>query len=390
LSGTRAGPDLLSALGKSTTVRLHSFAIARCTRLTSQSIRDFLVGSPVSSKITELSLYGDTTFPTPLTEDDLRDIISQAPSFVSGEMVYLDISSAPLTQELLLEVFKPQPRLRSLGLSYIPMLPLNAVAKFVKDKTPQIEILTLVGTSPELDCGMRLGTGPPRPTPMQGSVALHTQIIRPLCSSLLSFSHSTTNSWRPSPPPTRLRVIELATPLLSGLGLGAGSWRIVRSKGGRGWYVDTASGWVASCDQRKMADSCEGSTLRRDLDPGHPLRVQMEQWADANGNVNSGVGWHARKMEVSTFAAFGLQRSDGYLSRFSMGKECWGVRTVYTAPSLLHTKVNASITSSRIHSSLHWPMFSKDVWAALVRPVTIDLIFYCVFIFVAVCCPCII
>jgi hypothetical protein len=81
----------------------------------------------------------------------------------------------------------------------------------------------------------------------------------------------------------------------------------------------------------------------------------MEQWANANGNVNSGVGWHARKMEVSAFAAFGLRkrRADDYLSRFSMGKECLGARTVYTVPFLSHTKVNASIISSRIHSPLH-------------------------------------
>jgi hypothetical protein len=92
----------------------------------------------------------------------------------------------------------------------------------------------------------------------------------------------------------------LSTPMLAGIGLGAGSWRIVRSKGGRGWYVDTASGWVATCNRNKTTDSCEGSVLQRDLEVGHPLRVQLERWADANGNVNSGVGWHARKMEVSS------------------------------------------------------------------------------------------
>jgi len=74
-------------------------------------------------------------------------------------------------------------------------------------------------------------------------------------------------------------------PILSGLGAGAGAWRIIRSKGGRGWYVDTASGWV-------------DGVLRRDLDKDHSLRVAMERLADANGNVNSGVGWHARKMEI--------------------------------------------------------------------------------------------
>jgi len=88
---------------------------------------------------------------------------------------------------------------------------------------------------------------------------------------------------------TRLRVIELSTTLLSALGSGAGSWRVVRSKGGRGWYVDTASGWVAGSG---------GALLRRDLEKGHPWRRALEMLAEANGNVSSGIGWHARKMEV--------------------------------------------------------------------------------------------
>jgi hypothetical protein len=80
--------------------------------------------------------------------------------------------------------------------------------------------------------------------------------------------------------------------LLGALGVGAGAWRIIKSKGGRGWYVDTASGWVAE------AGTGSGSVLRRDLEPTHPLRLELEKFADANGNVSSGVGWHARKMEV--------------------------------------------------------------------------------------------
>jgi hypothetical protein len=93
--------------------------------------------------------------------------------------------------------------------------------------------------------------------------------------------------------------------MLSGLGAGAGSWRIVRSKGGRGWYVDMASGWVAS-----VGSGQEGSVLRRDLKEGHPLRLEMEKWADANGNVSTGIGWHARKMEI--LHGYGmLGREDG-------------------------------------------------------------------------------
>jgi len=80
--------------------------------------------------------------------------------------------------------------------------------------------------------------------------------------------------------------------MLGALGAGAGAWRIIRSKGGRGWYVDTASTWVAE------PRSGIGSILKRDLAADHPFRVEMQRLSDANGNVSSGVGWHARKMEV--------------------------------------------------------------------------------------------
>jgi len=128
-----------------------------------------------------------------------------------------------------------------------------------------------------------------RQTMQQATMSVHIQLVGPLCTPPVSFT------WRadyvPKPPPTRLRVIELAMPLLTGLHAGANSWRVVRSKGGRGWYVDTASGWV-----QESADG-EG-VLRRDLDLAHPVRSEMVRLADANGNVSSGVGWHARKMEV--------------------------------------------------------------------------------------------
>lgn len=291
LSGTRITSDALYSLAESQTVRLISLALGRCTRLSSQSLRDFLVHSPVTARLRELSLYGDLTFPSPLTEDDLREIITLAPCFVSGEMVYLDISSAPLTNELLLE-FPQQNNMRSLGISHVANLELKAISDFLKAKCAGIEILTLVGTSPELNCGLRAGAGNgdaiPRGSVRQSSIALQSQLIRPLCTPPFSFSLTLPSS-PAAPPPTRLRVVELSPVMLGGLGAGAGSWKIIRSKGGRGWYVDTASGWVA---QR------EGSVLRRDLESSHPLRQELERLSEANGNVSSGTGWHARKMEV--------------------------------------------------------------------------------------------
>jgi len=234
------------------------------------------VSAPAASGITELNLYGDNIFPLPMSAEELREVFTRAPCFTSGELVYLDISSAPVDQELL-DAMPAQAKLRSLGLSFIPNLPLGVVAEFIRNKAAQIEVLTLLGTSPELV----------RVQPRQASVALHGQIIRPLCTAPLRLN---VTSDTPAPQiPTRLRVIELTTALLSALGTGAGAWRIVRSKGGRGWYVDTSSGWVASQG---------GALLRRDLERGHPWRRALEILAEANGNVSSGIGWHARKMEV--------------------------------------------------------------------------------------------
>jgi len=287
LSGTRVTPDILESLGDSRTVRLKSLALARCIKLTSESIKHLLIDSPVTSELTELNIYGDMTYVSPLTVEHLQEIFTLAPCFLGGQLLYLDLSSAPINKSLL-SLCKPQPKLRSFGLSHILHLELKAVTDFLKNKAPNVEILTLINTSSELDI-VRTGTnGQSR----QSSIALHAHLIKPLCTPPFSFSLTTTPAV-PQPPPTRLRVIELSTAMLCGLGTGAGAWRIVRSKGGRGWYVDTASGWVAE------PGSGQGSVLRRDLPPGHPIRAEMEKLSDANGNVSSGVGWHARKMEVS-------------------------------------------------------------------------------------------
>jgi len=274
LSATRASPDILDGLAASPSVRLQSLSLARCVRLTGSSIRNFLVSAPAACDITELNLYGDNTFPLPMSAEELRNVITSAPCFTSGKLVYLDLSSAPLDQELL-DAMPAQPELRSLGLSFIPDLPLGVVSEFIRNKAAQVEVLTLLGTSPELVRSQR------------ASVALHGELIRPLCTPPQGPDMSCDTP--ASPVPTRLRVIELTTTLLSKLGTGAGSWRIVRSKGGRGWYVDTASGWVAEEG---------GASLRRDLQKGHPWRRAIEILAEANGNVSSGIGWHARKMEV--------------------------------------------------------------------------------------------
>lgn len=312
LSGTRAQPDLLEALTNSSTVRLTALALARCVRLTGESIKNFLIDASAAADLRELNLYGDMTFPSPLSADDMMAIVVYAPCFKSGLLTYVDLSSCPITTEILLACTE-QPSLRSLGLSYIPDLPLPSVTSFVSQKTPNVEILTLVATSLELETGPRIlpGNVVHRGSTRQASFALHTMLTQPLCTPPYSFGHFS-GGGKKHPPPTRLRVIELSTTLLSGLGAGAGAWRIVRSKGGRGWYVDTASGWISGEN---------GSELCRDLPPGHTLRREVDKLADANGNVSSGVGWHARKMEVRDLLR--LVVPDGLLTNLLLLDLAW-------------------------------------------------------------------
>ncbi|TFY50222.1 hypothetical protein EVJ58_g11137, partial [Rhodofomes roseus] len=182
LSCTRITPDLLALLGTSTTIHLQSLSLERCNWLTGESIRHFLVGAPCTRDIRELSLYGDPTWPSPLSAEDLDDILANAPCFTSGNLVYLDLSSAPLTRAHLRDTFVPQPYMRSLGLSYIRSLELGAVADFLKTKAPNVEVLTLVASTPELGYGAQ-------PVPVrQVPITLHAQIIRPLCTLPFSFS----------------------------------------------------------------------------------------------------------------------------------------------------------------------------------------------------------
>lgn len=300
LSCTRVTPELLELLGASQTVRLESLAIARCVKLTGEAITDFLVHGSAVQGLKQLNIYGDATFPSNLTEEQVTKLFTEAPCFKSGSLEYLDLSSSPITASHL-SALGPQPKLRSLGLSYIPLLPLKDIAEFLRLKATNVEVLSLISTTPELTA---------RATGCKTTMALHSTLIQPLCVPPFSFHFSLSSSGSATPaeeeavpePATHLRVVELALPLLNSLGAGAGTWKIVRSKGGRGWYVDTASGWVA--------DRGEGPVLRRALPHDHPLRVELEKLAAANGNVSSGVGWHARKMEV-LYGLGLLGREDG-------------------------------------------------------------------------------
>ncbi|KIJ52608.1 hypothetical protein M422DRAFT_26181 [Sphaerobolus stellatus SS14] len=278
LSGTLCSPDLLEKLAHQPGLRLTSLALGRCSRLTSESISELLVDGPATSQLKELSLYGDELFGSHLTEMDLMRIVTKAPCFTSGQLRYLDLSSSPVTSEIL-KTFHSQPVLRSLGLSHIPNLPLSDIADFLLKKAPNVEVLTIIKTSPELTAS----------TTRSATLALHSKITQPLATP--PFTFSLTGPVTPKPAATRLRILELSQSILKSLEGGvSGSWRVIKSKGGRGWYVDTGCGWIAEGEG--------GGELKRDLPINHCLRVEFNKLADANGNVNSGIGWHARKMEI--------------------------------------------------------------------------------------------
>lgn len=164
------------------------------------------------------------SFPSPLSAADLTKIFELSPAFTSRKLRYLDLSSSPVNASHL-ALLQPQPQLVSLGLSHIPLLPLRDLTAFVKDKAARVEVLTLTNSTPEI-------TRPANPA--AAMVVVYSLLITPLTASPLWFDRDTP----PPPPPGRLRVIELAAPLLKNLAKAkASAWRVIRSNGNRGWCV---------------------------------------------------------------------------------------------------------------------------------------------------------
>jgi hypothetical protein len=142
-------------------------------------------------------------------------------------------------------------------------------------------------------------------------VALHALLVNPLAASPLSFEISRDRSLPPPPARTRLRVVELGSTLLDSLAKGRNTtWRVIRSKGARGWYVDTSAGsvkpgWViggdgrpSSRDQPPFELESEHRVYQRGIERDHGWRKYLEHLADCGGKVASNVGWHSRKAEV--------------------------------------------------------------------------------------------
>jgi hypothetical protein len=345
LTGTLCTSDLLEGLSAQASdgdrgrgMRLKSLALGRCTRLTSAAIARFITGPAydtiiidsdgqtppsnpsfggVCDELEELSLYGDTLFPTPLTEEDLYFIFSAAPCFTSNaaNMTYLDLSSCPVTPRILQRAFADVgvSGLRSLGLSHIHALRLSPLITFIASRASHVEVLTLVGS-----CIAELSTETFGGTGRVGEVALaltvRSKLLDPLCSLPfrirgLNTPVSTSEAEQEEEAPTHLRVLEFSNSLLRLLPPGGESssrfstsgnaspgspaWTTVRSRGGRAWYVDASACWVNGRFVR-------GSTSPKNAAMVEPVQQEIAKLAAIGMGPASGhVGWHAHKMEVS-------------------------------------------------------------------------------------------
>ena len=350
LTGTLCTPDILEGLSAQASnaefgrgMRLKSLALSRCMRLSSTALARFIIGptcdamvgadgkqgSPpswsrggVCDELEELSLYGDNSYPTPLTEEDLYLIVSSAPCFTSNgaNMTYLDLSSCPVTARILNRVFANAGGargLRSLGLSHIPSLPLSPLITFITSRAPNVEILTLVDScTDELSMATFGGVG----SVGEVSLAVRQKLLDPICS--LPFrtrgpSHYITPKihGQQDEAPTRLRVLEFSNALLNLLPPGpqpsyfspismdaslcsraSSTWTTVRSRGGRAWYVDASACWVNGRFVR-------GSTSPKPLAEVKSVQEEIAKLSALGAGAAAGhgsVGWHAHKMEVGS------------------------------------------------------------------------------------------
>ncbi|EIW72792.1 hypothetical protein TREMEDRAFT_67058 [Tremella mesenterica DSM 1558] len=246
LSNTRVPSALLSSLTDSPPkgMKLISLSLARCPRLDPYLIVQMIVRSPAMTDLVDLNLFVNPTQGNAISSEDLTILLSQSPCFTSGKLRYLDLSSSCFTpHHLTPEIFPPQPSLVSLGLSHIPTLPLKPIAQFLLQQARNVEILSLTGTANETSLG-------PMATPLMITLELHMRLINPCTQvpfTLGSLTEPLDKLKKREEGLTRLRVIELNRRVGMGVEeIGNTEWKIIWSKGGRGWYVDTSAGWVDS------------------------------------------------------------------------------------------------------------------------------------------------
>lgn len=239
-------------------MRLKALSLARCRYMTGAAIVGLLCGDcppftsmagmeedeqwgsgEVVEELVDLSLYGDMTYPSPLSQPELRLVISISPAMISGHLRTLDLSGTPMTDIFLAEHFPPQPNLIELGLANCRGITIRGVANFLVYKAPGVEILDLCNSAPSAmqvsapsSAARRRTTNA---TPSISIMELHGVLLKQ-CASVDA------SRWEPEEAEvmlalrkTNLRVVELDEKTLDALQGGAGDWKVIWGKGRRGW-----------------------------------------------------------------------------------------------------------------------------------------------------------
>ncbi|GAA6005254.1 hypothetical protein JCM11491_002636 [Sporobolomyces phaffii] len=331
LASTLTSPILLKGLALAgqnglggRKMRLKALSLARCRLVTGSAILGLFCGDcpplttmagisdddheswgagEVVSELTDLSLFGDGTYPSPLERPELRLILTVSPAFTSGRLRTVDLSSTPMNDQLLLEMMPPQPHLIELGLASCRQLTMAAVASFLSTKAQAVEVLDLSNSCPStagqtISSRRRTAIGQPTISVME----LHTILLSTCASVLPASSNPEEAQFLLALRTTNLRVVELDEKSLELVQGGAGDWKPIRGKGRRGWYVDTATISRASTHPSYPRPR---ELVHLPLD--HPRRQALGRLTAQRGLVTSEVGWHARKMEVL--------RGDGLIGR---------------------------------------------------------------------------
>lgn len=275
LASTLTSPMLLKGLALAgqkgiggRPMRLKALSLARCRLITGAALLGLFCGDcpplttlaglsddeeeswgagEVVSELTDLSLFGDGTYPSPLESPELRLVVSASPAFRSGRLRTLDLSSTPMSDIVLTELIPPQPNLMQLGLAHCRSITMHAVSTFLCTKANAVEVLDLSHSCPSLvgqgiSSRRRVTLGPPSMSIMELHAVLLSQ-----CASLESSS--------PNPEEaqlllalrqTNLRIVELDEKSLELVQGGAGDWKPVWGKGRRGWCVRACFSTLAS------------------------------------------------------------------------------------------------------------------------------------------------
>ncbi|KAI8451246.1 hypothetical protein BY996DRAFT_8688589 [Phakopsora pachyrhizi] len=319
LSNTQAGPIVLHTLQilKNTKYfqknvfrkSFRSLNFAKCTGLTKDCLLGFFCGNILKEEadsleywddpnysigeLEELSLYGDSTIPTPLDQDALLLLFAHSPCFLSGKLTSLDLSSARInSNDFDIATHMPmQPNLIQFGLAVCPKVDLNTIRRLLMEKMNSVEILDIT-SSCEADRGV---LSFPWSSPPISAGVLHRELIDPV-----SFFD---NEGRRL---TNLRVIELEDASLRTMNGGAREWKVAYGRGQRGWYVDlSVNVEIVNCveenhsrfkrvlRQRLSAKNSNDSTSILSLEESLLMSIGKD------GIIRrEEIGWMSHKMEI--------------------------------------------------------------------------------------------